>query len=98
VERFVLIAHLKTEGRDRALELIADQQAGKNAPSEFERQAIFLAEGEVVFFCEGTDAEKTVRGILNDPVRSTMIGPWLPLFDGPLHFAPEAYYWERARH
>jgi hypothetical protein len=97
VERFVMIARLKLEGRVRALELIADQQAGKNAPSEFERVAIFLAEGEVVFFCEGTDAEKTARDIINDPVRSTMIGPWLPLFDGPLHFAPEAFYWERAR-
>ena len=31
---------------------------------------------------EGDDAE-TVRDILNNPVRSNVIGHWLPLFDGP---------------
>jgi hypothetical protein len=89
-----MIARLKPEGRDRALELIADQRSGKVVPTEFERQAIFLAEGEVVFFCEGDDAEQTVRNILDDPVRSSVIGHWLPLFDGPLHLAMDAYHWE----
>ena len=92
MERLVLIARLKPEGRDRALELIAEHQAGA---TEFERYAVFLAEGEIVFFLEGPDADKKVRAMLNDPVRSTVIGHWLPLFDGPLHAAPEAYYWER---
>lgn len=95
MDRFVLIARLKPEGRDRALELIAQQQAGDYVQTDLERQAIFLAEGEVVFFMEGPDAETAVRNILNDAVQSTMIGPWLPLFDGPLHLAREAYYWER---
>jgi hypothetical protein len=31
---------------------------------------------------------------VNDPVRSTMLGPWLPLFDGRLHLAREAYFLE----
>ena len=45
---------------------------------------------------EGPDAESLVREIFNDPVRSTEIGPWLPLFDGPLHRADEVYHWSSA--
>lgn len=58
---------------------------------------IFLAEGEVVFLFEGEGADDTVAAIMNDPVRSTAIGSWLPLFDGPLHSAREAYFWEKER-
>jgi hypothetical protein len=89
-----MIARLKPDARDRARELIATK-AGEEVSSELDRQAIFLAEGEVIFFCEGRDADAAVRSILDDPARSTVIGPWLPLFDGPLHAASEAYYWER---
>jgi hypothetical protein len=88
-----MIARLKPSARDRARELIA--QGDVSVSPEFDRRAIFLAEGEIVFFFEGPDAAATVRSILNDPARSTVVGPWLPLFDGPLHAAPEAYYWER---
>jgi hypothetical protein len=95
VERVVMIARLKPDGHDRARELIEQRQAGHYATAEFERQAIFLAPEEVIFFFEGADAARTVRRILNDPVRSTEIGHWIPLFDGPLHAAPESYYWER---
>jgi hypothetical protein len=96
VERVVVIARLNPEGRDRALELIAQHQAGHYISTEFERQAIFLAEGEVVFFFEGPDARKKLQSIINDPVRSTYLSHWLPFFDGPLHAAPETYYWERS--
>ena len=48
------------------------------------------------FFFEGPDADRSVRAIMNDPVSSSEIGHWIPLFDGPLHRAPEAYYWEQA--
>jgi hypothetical protein len=92
MERYVMIARLKPDARERVRELIA--QRDESLSTEFDRQAIFLAEGEIVFFFEGPDAAATVRSILNDPARSTVIAPWLPLFDGPLHAAPEAYYWE----
>ena len=90
-----MIARLKPDSLDRARELSEQQEAGHYASAEFERRAIFLAPEEVVFYIEGTDAARTVRGILNNPVRSTMLAPWIPLFDGPLHYAPEAFYWER---
>lgn len=91
----MLIARLKPDGHDHARALIAQHQAGQYVSTDFERQAIFLAEGEVIFFMEGPDACEKVREIFNDPVRSTVVGHWLPLFDGPLHAASEAYYWER---
>jgi hypothetical protein len=91
----VILARLKPETRERALELVEEHQATHAAETEFERHAIFLAPEEVVFYVEGADAEKAVRRIINDPVRSTVVAPWLPLFDGPLHAAPEVDYWER---
>jgi hypothetical protein len=90
-----MIARLKPDAHDRARELAEQQEADHYATAEFARQAIFLAPGEVIFFLEGDDAARTVRGILDDPVRSTQLAPWIPLFEGPLHMAAEAYYWER---
>jgi hypothetical protein len=95
VERVVMIARLRPDARERAHELVEQHEAGHYASAEFERQSIFLAPEEVVFFVEGDDAARTVRRILNDPVRSTEVGHWIPLFDGPLHLAPEAFHWER---
>jgi hypothetical protein len=96
VERFVVIARLKPGGRDRADELIAQYKSGEDVPPNVERIAIFLAEGEIIFALEGIDVPETMRSILNDPVRSTWLSPWLPLLDGPLHATAEAYYWERS--
>jgi hypothetical protein len=44
---------------------------------------------------EGEDSAESLRAKFNDPVLSTAISHWLPLFDGPLHNAAEAYFWER---
>jgi hypothetical protein len=41
------------------------------------------------------DVDKPVTAIFNDP-SLTELGHWIPLFDGPLHRVPEAYFWERA--
>jgi hypothetical protein len=90
-----MLARLKPGARERALQLVEDHQANHGAETEFDRHAIFLAPEEVIFYFEGPDAEKALRRVLDDPVRSTMLAPWIPLFDGPLHAAPEVDYWER---
>jgi hypothetical protein len=94
MDRVVLVAHLRPDARKDALELLARE---RSSPPEaaFDRKVIFLSESEIVFLFEGPDADESIRGIFNDPVRSSEIGPWLPLFDGPLHWAPEASFWER---
>lgn len=93
MDTVLLLARLKDGARERAEQLLTEE-ARANAPEDaFERGRIFLSEGEVVFLLEGAGADSTAREILDDPVRSTVITPWLPLFDGPLHRAYERYSW-----
>ena len=97
MDRFVLVARLKPDARRRAEELIAEHAVlgGSELEEALARHAIFLSETEVVFLFEGEGSHASVRAVFNDPVRSMLISHWLPLFDGPLHRASEAYYWER---
>lgn len=97
MDRFVLVARLKPDGRQRAEELLAEHSAFGDAQLEaaFDLHAIFLSETEVVFLFEGESAHGSVRALFNDPVQSTLVGHWLPLCDGPLHQAAQAYLWER---
>ncbi len=92
MDRVVLVAHLKPGSRQRAQELLAEHSSREDLKAAFDRHAIFLSDTEAVFFFEGPDADRSVRAIFNDPGASE-IGHWLPLFDGPLHWAPEAYFW-----
>jgi hypothetical protein len=93
MDRVVLVARLKPDVLDRAGELVAQEDTADI--DGFDRKAIFISPSEVVFFFEGREVDKSVRAILDDPVRSTPLDSWLPLFDGPLHRAPEVYFWER---
>jgi hypothetical protein len=97
MDRFVLVARLKPDGRQRAEELLAEHSAlgGAELGTVLDRHAIFLSETEVVFLFEGEGSHESVRAVFNDPAQSTLISHWLPLFDGPLHQAEEAYLWER---
>jgi hypothetical protein len=99
MDRFVLVARLKPDGRQRAEKLLAEHSAfgGPELETAFDQHAIFLSETEVIFFFEGEGANESVRAVFNDPVKSTLISHWLPLFDRPLHRAGEAYLWERDR-
>jgi hypothetical protein len=93
MERVVLIAPLKPGARDQAIELIERSTSGEQEQAT-QRVGIFLSDREVVFFFEGHAAAAAVREFVNDPVRSSMLSPWLPLFDGPLHVAHESYFFE----
>jgi hypothetical protein len=98
MDRFVLTARLKPDGRGRALALLAEHSALGMEELEtynLDRHTIFLTETEVIFLFEGKDAQEAVRALFNDPVRSTMVSRWLPLFDGPLHQALVAHSWTR---
>ena len=86
---FVLVARLKPHALEHARELAA--QVDPSAVADFDRFGVFLSKGEVVFVFEGEHARETVRAHLNDPVESTALSPWIPLFDGPLHAAREVY-------
>jgi hypothetical protein len=96
LDRLVLIARLKEGASERARELATAGPESDPAADGFRRKGVFLAPTEIVFVLEGPDADQIVRGFLNDPVRSTAISPWIPLFDGPLHQAVEVYRWPAA--
>ena len=91
-QRLALTARLNEEARERALELVGSMPTPLETDG-FEWLSVYLSESEVVFLVEAPEAEFLVRQILDDPVRGTEIGPWLPLFDGPLHRAEEVYHW-----
>jgi hypothetical protein len=94
VDRVVLVARLKAGERERAEKLLAEG-VEPIAPEGVNRWVIFLSESEVVFLFEGGGTRESVLATLDDPVMSTALAPWLPLFDGPLHRAYEARSWER---
>jgi hypothetical protein len=94
-DRVVLVARLKAGERERAKKLLAEDVEPIVTEAEVDRWVVFLSEGEVVFLFEGEGARESVLATLDDPVMSTALAPWLPLFDGPLHRAYEARSWER---
>jgi len=96
VDRVIVLGRLKAGVRERAEQLIADEAAADGHDDQFDRVTIFLSDTEVVFLLEGANADESFRALLDDPVRSTRISPWLPLFDGPLHAVREAYSWASA--
>jgi hypothetical protein len=91
MERVVLIAALKPGAREQALDLLQRSAAGSEPEPVTQRQGIFLSDCDAVFFFEGRDGGASVRELVNDPVRSAMLSPWLAMFEGPLHLAREAY-------
>jgi hypothetical protein len=95
MDRVVLVARLRPDAREDAVKRLAQERTSPRVERAFDRKAIFLSESEIVFLFEGEEVDESLREIFNDPVRSSEIGPWLPLFDGPLHRVPEAYFWER---
>jgi hypothetical protein len=97
-ERVVLLAALKPGARERALELLEEAANREEHEAVTERQSVFLSDRDVIFLFEGEDARDAVRELFDDPVRSTFLGSWLPLFDGPLHAAYEAYFFQRGNH
>jgi hypothetical protein len=94
MDRIVLVARLKPGERERAEKLVADG-VEPIVPDAVDRWTIFLSGGEAVFLFEGEGARESVLATLDDPVLSTALAPWLPLFDGPLHRAYETRSWER---
>jgi hypothetical protein len=98
VDRFVLAARLKPDGLQHAETLLAEHSAlgAEELDTAFDRHAIFLSDTEVIFLFEGEGSPEAVRALFNDPVWSTLVSRWLPILDGPLHRAREAYFWRRA--
>jgi hypothetical protein len=86
-----MVARLKPGADERARELALREPA---ATPGLSRLSVFVSPGEAVFLLEGESPGKSFRKFLDDPVDSTLLAPWLPLFEGPLHRAPELAHWD----
>ena len=86
-----MVARLKPDAKERASELAMLEPTERPGLSHV---SVFLSGDEVVFLLEGESPEESYRMWLDDPVNATLLEPWLPLFDGPLHRAPEIASWE----
>jgi hypothetical protein len=93
VESIAIVARLKPGTEERAREL-AIREPGVAQEPGVSRVSVFLSPGEAVFVLEGDSPDESFRKFLDNPVNSTMLAPWLPLFDGPLHRAPELAHWD----
>ena len=91
MESIAIVARLKPGTEERARELAMLEPAGAPGVS---RISVFLSPGEAVFLLEGESPDEGFRTFLDDPVDSTMLAPWLPLFDGPIHRAPQLAHWD----
>jgi hypothetical protein len=97
VDRFVLAARLKPDGRQRAEALLAEHSAfgGEELETAFDRHAIFLAETEVIFLFEGKGADEAVRALFNDPASRRSSATGYRSSTDPFIEHERAYFWER---
>ena len=96
MDRVVVVAKLKPGSEDAAADIV---RAGPPYdPSEIglARHGVYLGGSEVVFVFEGSDLERQLRDLLNDPVGSPALAVWAPLLEGAPSIAHELYYWEAA--
>lgn len=77
MDRFVLAARLRPEGRQRAKALLGEPSVlgAKELDTAFDRYAVFLSESEVIFLFEGKGAHEAVRALQ----RSSPVDPHQPL-------------------
>ena len=86
-----MVARLKPGAEERARELAVLDPVG--APG-IDRISTFVSADEVVFVLEGEAPDEGYRRFVDNPVDSTLLAPWLPLFDGPLHRVPRLSDWD----
>jgi hypothetical protein len=97
VERIALIARLRPGSEEEAARLIEAGPPFDPAERGFDRHAVYLSAGEVVFVFEGDEVEWLVEEIVAEPAGgsvSAALGAWRELVEGPPRIARAAYTWE----
>jgi hypothetical protein len=92
-----VVARLKDGAEARARELIAQGPPFDPQEMGFDRLAVYLSPGEVVFRFEGRGAAQKLADVLDDMVVSASFSAWAPLLDGTPRLAHESYFWEAQR-
>jgi nucleotide-binding universal stress UspA family protein len=95
MRRLVVAAKLKPDTQERAAELVAAGPPFDPEQVGFARHGVYVADDLAIFVFEAADVDQTVRGLMNDPVRTTAFAAWAPLLAEQPRSVPEAYFWER---
>jgi hypothetical protein len=98
VERLVLIASLKPGAEAAAAELIAGGPPFDLERTGFERHAIYLSSGEVVFVFEGHEVEWAVDALVDAPFNwmlSDALERWRLVIEDTPRVARQRFSWER---
>jgi hypothetical protein len=60
----------------------------------FDRLAVYLSPGEVIFHFEGSGAAQKLADVIDNMVVSASFSAWAPLLEGTPRIAHESYFWE----
>jgi hypothetical protein len=94
VERVVFVAKLKPGRADAAADIVRSGPPYDPSEIGLARHGVYVGGSEVVFVFEGSDVERQLRDLINDPVDSPAFAIWAPLLDGTPSIAHELYHWE----
>jgi hypothetical protein len=92
--QIAVVARLKPGTEARARELVAQGPPFDPVEMGFDRLAVYLTPGEVIFQFEGKGAAQKLADVVNDKVVSASFGGWAPLLEGTPRVAHESYFWE----
>jgi hypothetical protein len=62
----------------------------------FERHAVYLSHGEVVFLFEGPEAQWILDELVDAEVHAGAFHEWAPLIEGIPRLAREAFFWQKS--
>ena len=94
MDRVVFVAKLKPGSEDAAADIVRSGPPTDPTDIGLARHGVYLGDTEVVFVFEGSDVERQLRDLLNDPVGSPAFAIWAPLLEGTPSIAHELYYRE----
>ena len=94
MQRIVVVAKLKPGGGDAAADIVRSGPPYDPGEIGLARHGVYVGSSEVVFVFEGSDVERQLRDLLNDPVASPAFAIWAPLVEGTPSIAHELFYWE----
>jgi hypothetical protein len=89
-----VVARLREGTEERARELVAQGPPFDPREMGFDRLAVYLSPGEVVFHFEGEGAAQKLADVIDDMVVSASFSGWAPLLEGTPRLAHESYFWE----
>ena len=89
-----VVARLREGTEARARELVAHGPPFDPREMGFDRLAVYLSPGEVIFHFEGKGAAQKLANVVDDMVVSASFSGWAPLLEGTPRLAHESYFWE----